>query len=639
MVVDNFASASDVEWYKGLKLDVRWLLEHHPCLAEQKEKVNGKVRSFMTCLTCKEHESAACRMSSNGRVYMADKVRVGDKQRLRRVVEHLVGKPHAAALEEEAMEASWQETSDEHPWLALLKKSNARTVSLLTHMAVEVYNDSLLETPSAWSWPARSLAPMHANHVLTITSENQPFAPLSPPAPDLQYRSPNAYKEMLDVISSLERDKLGERLQRCLVYSIQIDGSMDRTQRDNKFVTARLVTTEGTLETVFLNVVEPEASGAEGLMEAVKSSLAAANAPLGKLTGVTTDGESANTGKKSGLWARLKEFLNRPILTMWCVCHRSDLAMEAVETMVPELNHWKSDLTGLITHFRTSKNRMKVLREQPNTLAFPAYFEVRFTEHLLQCCRAVLTNLDACRAVWSQVATGTEKGPKNEAVGFLRKWRVDGLAVRLTAVMHDICVIFSHLQKKLQRDKLILPEVLEARESAITQLGMMLDEPLPGGREAEMCNRRTEEGPSGRRVINSNVTTARSFDAVRQEVVQSATNFLEERLALEQQDIVSAMQLLIGAETAKTFVASGTSLVRDLFGDDRVVELVTTTCDQWRLMCAAREKANSPGEKLWAMFAAATGVCRELLGSLIVLTPHSMGTERAVSHFNTMLSS
>ena len=78
---------------------------------------------------------------------------------------------------------------------------------------------------------------------------------------------------MLDVISSLERDKLGERLQRCLVYSIQIDGSMDRTQRDNKFVTARLMTTDGRLETAFLNVMERESAGAEGLLEAVKSSL------------------------------------------------------------------------------------------------------------------------------------------------------------------------------------------------------------------------------------------------------------------------------------------------------------------------------------------------------------------------------
>ena len=127
--------------------------------------------------------------------------------------------------------------------------------------------------------------------------------------------------------------------------------------------------------------------------------------------------------------------------------------------MVPELGHWKSDLTGLITHFRASKNRMKALREHPNTVAFPAHFEVRFAEHLLQCCRAVLTNLDASRAVWTEVVTGTEKGPKSDALGFLKKWRVDGLDLRLTAVMH-ICVMFSHLQKKLQEVRSLCPRYL-----------------------------------------------------------------------------------------------------------------------------------------------------------------------------------
>ena len=55
-------------------------------------------------------------------------------------------------------------------------------------------------------------------------------------------------------------------------------------------------------------------------------------------------------------------------------------------------------------------------------------------------------------------------------------------------------------------------------------------------------------------------------------------------------------------------------------------------------MAAARDKTDTFGEKLWAMFGAAAGVCRELLGSLLVLTPHSMGTERTVSHFNLIRS-
>ena len=68
---------------------------------------------------------------------------------------------------------------------------------------------------------------MHASRVLALTSENQPLSPLRAAAAELQYRSPSVYREKLDVIGSLDRDKLGERLQRCLLYSMQIDGSTD----------------------------------------------------------------------------------------------------------------------------------------------------------------------------------------------------------------------------------------------------------------------------------------------------------------------------------------------------------------------------------------------------------------------------
>ena len=82
---------------------------------------------------------------------------------------------------------------------------------------------------------------------------------------------------------------------------------------------------------------------------------------------------------------------------------------------------------------------------------------------------------------------------------------------------------------------------------------MMLEEPLPGGRE-EDCG--TDDGPPRGRVVNTNVTTARSYDAVRQKVVQSASNYLGERLALEQENIVTVMRSLVGAGFAKDFVAA-----------------------------------------------------------------------------------
>jgi len=55
------------------------------------------------------------------------------------------------------------------------------------------------------------------------------------------------------------------------------------------------------------------------------------------LVGVTTDEEAANTGKNTGLWKLLQDHVGRKLLTVWCTCYRSDLAMESVISSVPEM--------------------------------------------------------------------------------------------------------------------------------------------------------------------------------------------------------------------------------------------------------------------------------------------------------------
>ena len=45
------------------------------------------------------------------------------------------------------------------------------------------------------------------------------------------------------------------------------------------------------------------------------------------LAAVATDGESANTGTKSGLWRKLSDALDRLLFCTWCACHRSDFPL------------------------------------------------------------------------------------------------------------------------------------------------------------------------------------------------------------------------------------------------------------------------------------------------------------------------
>lgn len=103
--------------------------------------------------------------------------------------------------------------------------------------------------------------------------------------------------------------------------------------------------------------------GAARLLDAFVYCLNDVKVETTKLVGVTTDGENANTGKNGGLWKLLKEHTGREILTAWCVCHRSDLALESVQSQVPELSIWMSNVLAVSTFFRTSPRQTKLLHK------------------------------------------------------------------------------------------------------------------------------------------------------------------------------------------------------------------------------------------------------------------------------------
>ena len=139
---------------------------------------------------------------------------------------------------------------------------------------------------------------------------------------------------------------------------MQIDGSCDRQMLDHQFVSGRMANSDISVTSVFVVMHSPEKNGALGLLESVNKTLDLTGGKDTKLVGVTTDGESANTGRHGGLWFACR--VQRGLATFWCAAHRSDLAIESVVSTVPELGIWKSNLLGLVRFFRTPR-RMKML--------------------------------------------------------------------------------------------------------------------------------------------------------------------------------------------------------------------------------------------------------------------------------------
>ena len=276
---------------------------------------------------------------------------------------------------------------------------------------------------------------------------------------------------MLDVIYELEKVRLSQMFNRCTVFGVQIDGSCDRQMLDYKFVSGRMANSDGSVTCVFVVMHSPEKNGAPGLLEAVNKTLDLTGCKDTKLVSVTTDGESANTGRHGGLWRLLADQVQRGLATFWCAAHRSVLAIESVVSTIPELGIWKSNLLGLVRFFRMPR-RMKMLSAQAgNVKQFLRHHDVRFAQHELQLVDAVLQD---CIKVWEQMQapeSTSDRKEKAEAKGFLRIWN------------HQQKWIFETLQKKLQRSDLFISDLLTVTGAAVKKLRLMRGGPFPGRRE------------------------------------------------------------------------------------------------------------------------------------------------------------
>lgn len=97
--------------------------------------------------------------------------------------------------------------------------------------------------------------------------------PFVPSEAILRYRNPTMYSEMLGIISQLEIEKMQSKINNSVCYSIQVDGSLDHSQSDNKFVSSYWIEPDGVINSSFLGIVQPKQNGAQGLCESVMTTI------------------------------------------------------------------------------------------------------------------------------------------------------------------------------------------------------------------------------------------------------------------------------------------------------------------------------------------------------------------------------
>ena len=182
-------------------------------------------RLFVKCLICEEFEFEAKKYSRNGVVPLARGCRADSKKKLMDVVDHLLSQPHKKSSDYKQLNRQWKSQSTSHPWIYYLTKQRVETVEMLIRLSIDVYNDSLLLTPTAFSWPGRSLASLHSDQLISSFRENgfdQQFEEFKPPGSVLLYRDPVIYAEMLKIEGELQSKVTSNLVNAAVVWAVQV---------------------------------------------------------------------------------------------------------------------------------------------------------------------------------------------------------------------------------------------------------------------------------------------------------------------------------------------------------------------------------------------------------------------------------
>lgn len=148
---------------------------------------------------------------------------------------------------------------------------------------------------------------------------------------------------------------------------------------------------------------------------------------------------------------------------------------------------------------------------------------------------------------------------------------------------------------------------------------------------------------TGRGVMNEYVTTNnRNTETIRVEIVEAAYNFLAERLDPEQDTLLMNMKDLLSAQGLGDFVKAGTTFSARLFpGQDGT--FTDEACEQWNTISnvpylpVGADLGCSLSVRLRQLLPLCTGLVQKVLAAIATLSPHSMQTERIVSHHNLVV--
>ena len=166
--------------------------------------------------------------------------------------------------------------------------------------------------------------------------------------------------------------------------------------------------------------------------------------------------------------------------------------------------------------------------------------------------------------------------------------------------------------------------------------------PFPGGVKETLKRSASESDENtgkGRKKKNLFVTTPRSREAVRNEIVLSVKEFLAQRLHLDQENVIKNMKIFLKSKTEKSMIKESREVVEQLFGTGVLRGFSQEVVDFF-----AADKLPAPSALTdltgilyhYLKISESGTIFLNLVETYISLTPHSSRPERAVSCHTAM---
>lgn len=226
------------------------------------EHITTTAGHYVRCKICIKYPDIIKRYAYNQQIPLIATEK-GARYRTTILQNHFEQNYHKESVKAERIKLLQVSTPVITPMQVSINKANKKQADYIGKLLIQIYTDAKRLTLSAWNWPIRYVA-AEASHIFSIENENHSTIPKNL---SLQYVNPKSHLELMSCIVESDINALKTKIDQCLAMSLRIDGSVDRQQLDKIYVLAKIITSTGASELIFLGVNEQVERFAPGLLK------------------------------------------------------------------------------------------------------------------------------------------------------------------------------------------------------------------------------------------------------------------------------------------------------------------------------------------------------------------------------------